>query len=192
MLANILQNDYNSVPIEAPGRGCHHPGHGTESEVSMQDYPTAARALDQAYAQEVVGYAYWRERVHVQANGCWVWTGPKTAKGYGRVSLQARPRLMAHRVSYAAHVESLTPGLELHHTCRNTSCVNPEHLLALTRKAHRRIDDVDPAPTETHCRNGHPYNAENVYHDPRGRKNCRVCNREAQRRCAARRKARLP
>ncbi|MFF2411839.1 hypothetical protein [Streptomyces sp. NPDC058092] len=34
----------------------------------------------------------------------------------------------------------------------------------------------------THCRNGHPRNADNAYVDSKGSQDCRECRREADRR----------
>lgn len=42
---------------------------------------------------------------------------------------------------------------------------------------------TSPAPSErTHCPQDHPYDEKNTYVDPRGRRNCRTCQREAKKR----------
>jgi len=38
------------------------------------------------------------------------------------------------------------------------------------------------ADFDTHCVNGHPWSAENTYRYPTGKRHCRACNREGQRR----------
>lgn len=70
---------------------------------------------------------FWR---YVNKGGsCWLWTGPKTAKGYGalQVEIAGFTYYRAHRVSWAIHHGE--PG-ELHvlHKCNNPWCVNPDHL----------------------------------------------------------------
>lgn len=51
--------------------------------------------------------------------------------GYGR-----HRGLPAHRVVYSIIKEHVSPELDLHHICENHHCVNPDHLLPLTRKQH--------------------------------------------------------
>lgn len=41
----------------------------------------------------------------------------------------------------------------------------------------RRVATAD----RTHCPKGHPYDQENTYRDPRGRRGCRACNRQSAR-----------
>lgn len=38
------------------------------------------------------------------------------------------------------------------------------------------------APRVTHCKHGHSYAGDNLYVDPRGRRQCRACKREWERR----------
>lgn len=40
-----------------------------------------------------------------------------------------------------------------------------------------------PNAEKTHCPAGHPYSPENTYTTPRGGRQCRICKREAVRRC---------
>lgn len=65
------------------------------------------------------------------ATGCWLYTGPKGAKGYGRIMIDRQNRL-AHRHFYEQLVGPIPEGLQLDHLCRNTSCVNPDHLEPVT------------------------------------------------------------
>src|SRR4051812_4751656 len=48
---------------------------------------------------------------------CWLWTGRKTADGYGRVQVAGRQK-MVHRWSYELLVGPVPDGLELDHLCR--------------------------------------------------------------------------
>jgi hypothetical protein len=84
----------------------------------------------------------------------------------------------AHRVVYEMLVGSIPTGLDLHHLCRNTWCVNPEHLEPLVYFEHHRN------LFKTHCPRGHPYDDENTYwHE--GNRDCKECRREAVRRWRA-------
>lgn len=64
---------------------------------------------------------------------CWLFVeaGRENRNGYGRMYWQGR-ELMAHRLSYEAHVGPIPDGLLLDHKCRMRCCVNPEHLEPVT------------------------------------------------------------
>ena len=69
---------------------------------------------------------------------CWHWTGSKNKAGYGRIwcSETQRP-LMAHRVLYEAERGKVPKNKELDHLCCNKSCVNPQHLQAVTSSENK-------------------------------------------------------
>ena len=48
------------------------------------------------------------------------------------------------------------------------------------RPQARRVSAGHPQASKTHCKHGHPFNAENTYYTPDGRRRCRSCLREAQ------------
>jgi WhiB family transcriptional regulator, redox-sensing transcriptional regulator len=48
-------------------------------------------------------------------------------------------------------------------------------------RPHRREAAAGhPQASRTHCKRGHPFNAENTYYTPDGHRRCRTCLREAQ------------
>lgn len=64
---------------------------------------------------------------------CWVWNKVKTPKGYGQTFKEGTTiRLYAHRVFYERAKGPIPKGMQIDHLCRNTSCVNPEHLEVVT------------------------------------------------------------
>lgn len=73
------------------------------------------------------------------ATDCWLWMG-KTSKrrggrADGRISLWIAGRHVsrrAHRISYEHFVGEIPDGYEVDHKCRNTLCINPAHLEAVT------------------------------------------------------------
>ena len=93
-------------------------------------------------------------------SGCWVWTGCRDRKGYGRFGWpHTREVRLAHRVSYFIRHSVWPP--ELDHLCRLTSCVNPTHLEPVTSRENTRrgLGIVARNMRKTHCPKGHPYDA---------------------------------
>jgi hypothetical protein len=58
--------------------------------------------------------------------GCWEWTAA-TSRGYGVITRNQR-LTGAHRTMYCEVVEEVPGHLHVDHLCRNTRCVNPDHL----------------------------------------------------------------
>lgn len=72
-----------------------------------------------------------------QGEGCWLWLGSLTDKGYGRFYMGGK-RYLAHRYSYEHFVGPIPEGLEPDHLCRVPACVNPAHLEPVTRSENTR------------------------------------------------------
>lgn len=64
---------------------------------------------------------------------CWLWTGYRDDKDYGRLTVKNVPKL-AHRLSYSLLVGEIPPGAGLDHKCHVHACVNPDHLRPTTQK----------------------------------------------------------
>lgn len=64
--------------------------------------------------------------------GCWIWTGARTAAGYGLLGAGSRGAgaVYAHRLSLT--IIGREPGAKqlVLHSCDNPPCVNPAHLSA--------------------------------------------------------------
>lgn len=60
------------------------------------------------------------------SNGCWLWQGALSNKGYGQISHEGR-LFLTHRVSYELHVGPIK-GRQVLHRCDTPACLNPDHL----------------------------------------------------------------
>jgi hypothetical protein len=78
--------------------------------------------------------------------GCWGWSGPRNRDGYGKFSADSK-RVSAHRFGYQLLVGSIPSGMEIDHSCRVRSCVNPAHLQIATRK--QNVENIDVQRTST-------------------------------------------
>ena len=76
---------------------------------------------------------FWAKVSQGKRDECWLWTGAKSARGYG-VARAAGRSVGAHRLSYAIHNDDLdlsepcAPDYYVLHGCDNPPCVNPAHL----------------------------------------------------------------
>lgn len=109
---------------------------------------------------------------HVDTSGdCWLWTaqigGTRGRYGYFRMGTKTSdPRITAHRVSHLLFIGPIPEGYEVDHSCRNTLCVNPAHLEAVTPDENKRRARL------TMCRAGlHDLSdPENIRWDNQGRR----------------------
>jgi hypothetical protein len=126
---------------------------------------------------------FW-SKVQERDDGCWVWTAYKDSRGYGRFNVGGRIEY-AHRVAYTQVIGVIPEGLVIDHLCRNTSCVNPAHMEAVSH-GENTARGIRMRRTDDQCANGHPWT--NTYKSPtRGYRQCRQCLAEAKARSTARR-----
>lgn len=130
--------------------------------------------------------------------GCHRWTG-NTCRGYACINVrvgEGRPGTRrATRVVYELKVGLIPPGLDLDHVhargCRYRDCVNIEHLEPVTRSENNRRGRLgrgeNAQAAKVRCPRGHPFDKANTYVTPEGKRQCRTCKREAQRRYVANR-----
>jgi len=131
-----------------------------------------------------------------KTDGCWMWGGVKTLKGYGiiRVGGRVDPKnLRAHRISWLLHNGPVPRGLMVCHHCDNPSCVRPDHLFVGTA-----VDNVHDSikkgrfcrgwicKKQDFCQRGHRMVDPNIRYD-RSRngtmkRKCRACVNASYRR----------
>lgn len=99
-------------------------------------------------------------------SGCWLWLGAlrDSHDGYGCAGWRTKT-WRTHKLVYTILCGEVPDGKVVDHTCRNRICCNPDHLEAVTQKVnvHRGEGIAAKNLLKTHCRQGHPYEGDNLY-----------------------------
>src|SRR5262245_48464821 len=109
------------------------------NHAALRDLPLLGRRFHWRGKSPMPTGAYARQRLPVAvrlwskvaavAGACWEWTGGLSLGGrYGSIQSDDGHYRPVHRVAYELLVGPVPKGLELDHLCRNTRCVNPNHL----------------------------------------------------------------
>lgn len=110
---------------------------------------------------------------------CWNWTGALSSGSYGSFAVfheGVRKNIIAHRWTYATFKGELVEGMHLDHLCRNTRCVNPDHLEQVTPLVNMQrgvIPNMQVKLTNI-CRRGHSMEDAFTFTGTSGRA-CRTC-----------------
>lgn len=116
----------------------------------------------------------------VDDNGCWIWIRSQNitpyGAGYGRLTYRSK-EYKAHRLAYFYWKGPIPLGLVPDHLCRQTACINPDHLEAVTQRENtlRGIGPTAQNATKTSCLYRHPLTPENTYVH-HGHRSCKRCN----------------
>lgn len=112
--------------------------------------------------------------------GCWEWQLSLIKAGYGDFCFKM-VKESAHRFGYRLYKGSIPKGMHIDHLCRVRSCVNAEHLEVVTPRVNslRGESPMAKSARKTHCKNGHPFDEKNTFHqtgkDKKKWRNCRIC-----------------
>lgn len=107
-------------------------------------------------------------------NGCIEWIGARNGGGYGLFSVRYK-LYKAHRYSYEFNIGKIGAGLVLDHICRNRSCVNAEHLRAVTQKVN--ASENTSRTLQKKCKRGHDItDKKNLLARKDGARMCKMCH----------------
>jgi hypothetical protein len=110
-----------------------------------------------------------------KTNYCWNWTASANERGYGLFRFNGKTS-KAHRVSYELTYGDIDAMLVIDHLCKNTLCVNPDHLDLVSQGENVRRGLAGKVNNhqaqKTHCSRGHRFSG--IRKD--GARNCHKCN----------------
>ncbi len=136
-------------------------GHCRRCRVALRPWQRVccSEACYQAIRLTLLAERFWP--FVTKADGCWLWSGARTANGYGQIGFEGHV-LYAHRVAWEVTNGPIPDGLVIRHHCDTPACVRPEHLTpgtpaqnvrdAVWRGRMRRINDLSPGvPGQDKC-----------------------------------------
>lgn len=109
-------------------------------------------------------------------NGCRIWQGNCTPRGYPLVGKggHGNGNMYAHRAAWIEKRGPIPKGMQIHHTCENPRCINVRHMELTTQAEHRRKHHSALA-----CGRGHKFTPANTYvRLDTGVRQCKRCRQE--------------
>lgn len=115
--------------------------------------------------------------------GCWLWTASLDGKGYGQFQMGGSTgTVRAHRWCYEYFNGAIPAGLVIDHPCRDSRCVNPGHLEAVTFAENgRRGNAGRHRYVREFCMRDLHRLADCAHVRPNGTRYCKPCSRLAER-----------
>lgn len=114
-----------------------------------------------------------KKTLHV-GTGCLIWMGNHDYQNYA-VARSGSTKIRVHRHMYEKKHGPLPASFDVHHKCGVKSCINVDHLQAMSRAEHASIGFNSQ---KTKCKKGH--DLEEIYNT--GVRGCRICRKAASKR----------
>lgn len=121
---------------------------------------------------------FWSKADVRNENECWLWKRSLSTGGYPRY--KKGNIYYAHIYAYTITKGAIPDGLELDHTCLTRSCINPNHLEAITHQENmlRGNTFASKQSKQTHCKRNHSLDNSYIH---KNRRLCRICRAQASR-----------
>lgn len=115
-------------------------------------------------------------KIKINKKGCWEWQAGKNKNGYGKFYFNKKT-YAAHRFIFEYYHGQICPDLTIDHLCRNTYCVNTNHLEQVSVRINtlRGIGPTAVNARKTHCIHGHEFNKINTRITLEGFRACKTC-----------------
>lgn len=125
----------------------------------------------------------------IKTDDCWLWTGSKNRWGYGNISVRENGKekvYAVHRLVLQLEEIIIPENMVVDHLCRVRNCVNPKHLEIVTQRENilrslqfrpKHINNYNSR--KTMCKYGHLYTEDNIYICPKGKRECKICRKDA-------------
>ena len=117
-----------------------------------------------------------------KTDSCWIWKGGTRGKnGYGAIKIDGKT-VSVHKYAYTKLKGEIPDKHDISHTCNNKLCVNPDHIIAITRK--QNYDNAVKRGTITPPKNEHlkKHPSLSAYRNGCHCDGCKKLKAEAQRR----------
>jgi hypothetical protein len=95
-----------------------------------------------AIEKESKSYERFLKRITIASSGCWEMNGFHDRDGYAQFH-KHKGNSKAHRISYEWHKCKIPQGFTIDHLCKNTGCVNPDHLETVTIQENSRRHNAE-------------------------------------------------
>jgi hypothetical protein len=143
-----------------------------------RDFIIPAERYDEHWMKRVLA------RVKQNENGCWIWQGSVTPKGYGGTNYRSKHASVHRKMFEIVHSVKLKTEDFICHNCDTPACCNPTHLF----RGDNAINMADKTKKRRHhafrateCPKGHPYDEKNTYWKPPSKsrpnpaRGCKAC-----------------
>ena len=126
----ILRELYETTPVKVIAERINK----RPDEVKDRARLLGLKSLPRSEKLKPLHYYNGQPKYRINANGCWVWTAARNAKGYPLS--RGKDTTLAHRQIYIDKHGTIPDGYDVDHKCQNRACVNIDHLEAVTHQVN--------------------------------------------------------